>query len=158
MVDMNAMKGKKVHEIMARDIMSRFAITVFEDEPLLNAAHLLMRFKISGMPVLSRAGEIKGIITATDLFRVMGEIVIKKLESGMEVDPKILVGSVMTSGLTTIREETSLLDAIVMMWSKKIHTLPVVENGKIVGIVGRRDLLNTFYHQYQAGDGTAGKL
>ena len=158
MADMKSAEGKAVHEIVARDIMSRFAITIFEDEPLLNAAHLMMRFKISGMPVVARSGEIKGIITATDLFRIMGEIVTKKLESGLEVDANIMVKNVMTKSVSTIHEETSLIDAIILMWAKKIHTLPVVEDGKITGIIGRRDLLNAFYHQYRLGDGHSGRM
>ena len=61
----------KLKAIKAIDLMSRFAITVQEDETVTSLAHLMMRFKISGAPVVSKGGEICGIVTATDLFNLM---------------------------------------------------------------------------------------
>ncbi len=133
--------------IKARDIMSKFAITAKEDMGLMNAAHLMMRFKVSGLPVLSNAGKLIGIITATDLFRVMGEgLKTSGPESCCETGSSMKIKSVMTCEVLTVTRETLFVDIIRLMFDKNIHTLPVVENGEIVGIIGRRDVLNTYYN------------
>ncbi len=133
-------------KILARDVMSRFAITVKEDSSLLNAAHLMMRFKISGLPVMSHEGKISGIITASDLFRMMGEIVVHDvIVQNSLYKGNIMVKDVMTKDVVVVDKTTSFFDIVNTMYGKNIHTLPVVENNEIVGIIGRRDVINSFY-------------
>ena len=132
---------EKLKNIKASDLMSSFGITVYEHDLLSQAAHLMMRFKISGMPVLSKDNQIVGIITSTDLMRLMGECVRDK--DGSLKAAKI--GEQMSRSVHTIQEDTPLNKIIQLMTEKNIHTIPVVENHVIVGIIGRRDVLNAFY-------------
>lgn len=138
----------KLKKIKAEDIMSKYAITTSEDATIDSVAHLMMRFKISGIPVLSKKKEIVGIITATDLFQLM-EKVTDEMEKGVgSTDHGAQsVKSLMTRGVVSIDPGKSLYEIIRIMSEKKIHTLPVVVifNGEIRGVIGRRDVINAFY-------------
>jgi len=137
--------GVKSRGITATDIMSKFPVTIKVDMPLEAAAELMMRFKISGLPVMSLSGKITGIITATDLFRVMGEQE-EKLDLGGNTSEKYFrVDEVMSRTVQIIKQGTTLHEMVRMMFELKIHTMPVVEEGELVGIVGRRDVLNAYY-------------
>ena len=142
----------KLKRIKAMDIMSRYAITTTEETTIADIAHLMMRFKISGVPVLGKDKKISGIITATDLFKLMGKIVgdIEK-HSGFTDYYKMPVKSFMTTDVMTITPETTLYEIMKIMWERNIHTLPVVVLSKqeIMGVIGRRDVINSCY-------GTAG--
>jgi len=138
----------RLKKIKARELMSRFAITIKENETVTNLAHLMMRFKISGVPVVDKSGEIRGIVTATDLFNLMKNIV-KDMDGRTDVEnyPAIRIDALMTKDVVTITEETSLYEIMRIMCDKDIHTLPVMVLSKkeIVGVIGRRDIINAFY-------------
>src|SRR5438552_3669550 len=73
---------RRLRNMKARDVMSRFAITIKEHETMTNLAHLMMRFKVSGVPVINKNGDICGIATATDLFNLMKSF-IKAIDQGI---------------------------------------------------------------------------
>ncbi len=139
---------QKLKDIKAKDLMSKFAITIREDETITTLAHLMMRFKISGIPVCTKNGDIIGIVTATDLFNFMKKIVLQ-MEKAQEVEDcaKIKVTDLMTHDVVTITEETSLYEMMKIMCERNIHTLPVmvISKKEIIGVIGRRDILNAFY-------------
>ena len=139
---------QRLKSVKAKDIMSRFAITIKENETVMNLAHLMMRFKISGVPVTNKNGEICGIATATDLFNLMKKIVndIDK-QSISDNYSQMMVDALMTKNVVTITEETNLFEIMKIMCEKNIHTLPVMVLSKkeIIGVIGRRDILNAFY-------------
>ena len=139
---------QRLKGIKAKSLMSRFAITIKENETVMNLAHLLMRFKISGVPVVDKNGEIQGVVTATDLFNLMKNI-IRDIDGQKDLDnyPNIQVNTLMTKDVVTITEETSLFEIIKIMCERNIHTLPVMLQSKkeIVGVIGRRDIINAFY-------------
>lgn len=138
----------KLKRIKAIDIMSRYAITITEDASITDIAHLMMRFKISGVPVLSKDKSIIGIITATDLFNLMGKIVMDiEKKAGFTDYYKMPVQSLMTRDVVLITPETTLYEIMKIMCERNIHTLPVVVLSKqeIVGVIGRRDVINACY-------------
>ena len=138
----------RLKAVKAKEIMSRFAITIKENETVTNLAHLMMRFKISGVPVVSKNDEICGIVTATDLFSLMKDIV-KSMNDGKNLEnyPDTQVSSLMAKDVVTITEETTLYEIMQIMCTKNIHTLPVmvISKKEIIGVIGRRDILNAFY-------------
>lgn len=139
----------RLEAIKARDIMSKFAITVKEADLLIKAAHLMMRFKISGMPVINEEHKIVGIITATDLFRIMSS----NFASDSHLDIRgIIISDVMTKQVHSIDESASLVQMIKIMFAENIHTIPVVKGSDIVGIIGRRDVIFTYYNVVGIGD------
>ena len=139
---------QRLKKMKAKDLMSRFAITIRDEETITTLAHLMMRFKISGVPVCTKNGDVCGIVTATDLFNVMKKTV-QQMEDGHAVPDysTIRVTDMMTRDVVTVTEETSLYEMIKLMCDRNIHTLPVMVLSKkeIVGVIGRRDILNAFY-------------
>ena len=139
---------QQLKSVKAKDIMSRFAITIKENETVMNLAHLMMRFKISGVPVIDKNGEICGIATSTDLFNLM-KSTIKNMEEGTDPGnyPDMKIGALMTKNVVTITEETSLYEIMKIMCDRNVHTLPVmvISRKEIIGVIGRRDIINAFY-------------
>ena len=138
----------KLKAIKAGTIMSKFAITIKDDERITILAHLMMRFKISGVPVINKNGETCGIVTATDLFNLMRAI-ISDIDDDLELIKyqNIKVNNIMTKDAVSITEDTSLFEIAKIMCEKSIHTLPImgITKNEIVGVIGRRDILNAFY-------------
>ena len=98
MADLDIQKiEQRLRNIKAKDLMSRFAITIKENQTVMNLAHLMMRFKISGVPVVNKNGEICGIATATDLFNLMKSIT-KDVDKATNLGnyPDMQVGTLMT--------------------------------------------------------------
>lgn len=65
---------KLLSSVKVKDIMSRRVITVRPDQSLVLAAHLMLKNRISGMPVVSAGGQLVGIITQTDVFKILIEL------------------------------------------------------------------------------------
>lgn len=139
---------QRLKNIKAQDLMSKFAITIREDETITTLSHLMMRFKISGVPVCTQNGNICGIVTATDLFNFMKKMV-QQMEKEENVSDyqNVKIKDLMSDNVVTITEETSLYEMMKIMCERNIHTLPVmvISKKEIVGVIGRRDILNAFY-------------
>jgi len=137
---------KKLKEIKARDIMTREVITTGRDRDLHEVAELMIENRISGLPVVSRAGKIQGVVTETDLFMVMdmvksGDVVLAKGKKGLTP----AVSFAMSTKVTSISQNATLDEIIVLMKYRNQHTLPVVERGKMIGVIGKRDVFKSFY-------------
>lgn len=138
---------KQLKSIKVSKIMSKFAITATELTVITDVAHLMLRFKISGVPIKDEYEEVIGVVTATDLFDLIGRT---NQEIGQNEDltdySQMPVKEVMTTDVFTIDEQMSLYDVIVTMRDRKIHTLPVLsDEGVLIGVVGRRDVINAYY-------------
>lgn len=132
-------------KIKAEDIMTKDVITVKKNDTLDEIAKLMIDKRISGFPVLED-DEIVGVITANDLFLVMdliktGEIL--KDNSNNNSLPK--VNTAMSTEVITVKPNADLNEIIALMKYRNIHTLPIVENNKLVGVIGRRDVFKNFY-------------
>ncbi|MBI4309912.1 MAG: CBS domain-containing protein [Candidatus Omnitrophica bacterium] len=155
---MTALNMKKIEQrlrnIQAKEIMSRFVITIKDNETVMSLAHLMMRFKISGAPVMDKNGGICGIVTATDLFNLMRDF-IKNVERGTDMSnyADMEINMLMTKDVVTITEETSLYEIMQIMCERNIHTLPVMTASKseMTGVIGRRDIINAFYMGNRGG-------
>lgn len=137
---------KKLKSIKASDIMTKKVVTTTEAENLADIAKLMIKVRISGLPVLGRRNKLIGIITATDLFLVMdmiksGDIVTDEMRAISNPAVKFA----MSTHMVKIKRNTTLEKIISIMKYKNICTLPVVENKRLIGIIGRRDVLKNFY-------------
>lgn len=115
--------------IRVRNIMSSEVRTVSKDMPLRDLMGLMFREKHRGYPVMEN-GELQGIVTLTDLQKVPDE----------ERD-SIRVGEVMARNIYVIAPEEEASVAMKMMNEKGIRRLPVMDSGRLVGIVSREDLV-----------------
>ncbi|MFH1996987.1 MAG: CBS domain-containing protein [Candidatus Omnitrophota bacterium] len=132
--------------IKAKDIMTKHVITTTEDASLADIAELMMKMRISGMPVVAKNGSIRGVVTLEDLFVVMdmiesGDIV----ENGVSAAVSPTAAFAMSAEVVTVKENTTLNEIIAIMKNKSVHTLPVLRKGKMVGVIGRRDVFKNFY-------------
>jgi len=138
----------------ASDIMTRTVITVDEQAPIAEALRLMLGKAISGLPVVDFNNQLVGIITEGDFLR-RAELA---MEPPIAPSKKLLfgpwssaqeyvrthartVGSVMTRETLCIAEDTPLSMIVRMMEQGHVKRLPVTKDGKVIGIVSRRDVL-----------------
>jgi CBS domain-containing protein len=137
---------KRLKSIKAKDIMTKKIITATEIANLADIAKLMIKDRISGLPVLRKKNKLVGVITATDLF-----VVIDMIKSGdvVSADMRAIsnptVKFAMSTQVVKIKKSTTLEKIITIMKYKNVSTLPVVEGKRLVGVIGRRDVLKNFY-------------
>lgn len=140
----------------AGDLMTRDVAVVHPETSLLEAVKLMAGRRISGMPVVDDTGAIVGMISEGDLVRWHEGYTERQarwldmLAEGGHLAPAFLKGiqeqrrkvkSVMSPGATTVTEDTPARDVAHLMYSKNIKRVPVLRDGKLVGIVARSDLV-----------------
>jgi CBS domain-containing protein len=123
----------------ARDVMSSPVITVGPDVPVRAAAALLVSHGFTAAPVVDADRRVIGIATEADLLRN------RIRPEGWAVDdrPEPTVAAVMTRSPTSLRPEDDLADVVEMMLVENIRSVPIAEDGVLVGIVSRRDVLRS---------------
>ncbi|MGA8536320.1 MAG: CBS domain-containing protein [Thermoplasmata archaeon] len=154
--------GQPLYGSLVGDIMIRDVVTVAPTATLRTAALLLSHKRISGMPVVGEDGKVLGVLSEKDIVRVLqqgGGLVLPGGLFDLLLEPsearqkdmlarchRVLadteVKAAMTSPAQTILPTTPTVEAIRRMLSSQINRLPVVENGRLVGIVTRRDVLS----------------
>ena len=137
---------QRLKSVQVGDVMSRYPVTVEEDISIESAAHILMKFRISGIPVVDSAGALKGVITATDLFNVLHDILV---DIDSQKDPtskfQVRVQDLMAKQVHSVSESQSLYEVAKLMCEKNTYTLPVLRGKEIVGVIGRRDVIHAVY-------------
>ena len=124
--------------MLARDVMSSPVITLRPDVPVHAAAALLVSHGFTGAPVVDAEHRIIGVVTEADLVR--GRIV----PDGWTVEeegPEATVGQVMTPSPTAMPPDADLADVVARMLEHGIRSMPIVEDGRPVGVVSGRDAL-----------------
>lgn len=114
------------------DIMSDRVVTIDEREPVIAAARLLKRMNLGALPVTDRGGKLVGMLTDRD-------IVLRCVALGGDART-MTAGDVMTRGVVTATPDVKVDDAAKRMGRGQVHRLPVVENGKLVGMLSLADM------------------
>jgi CBS domain-containing protein len=131
--------------LSASDIMTVGAATIHESDTLLRALELLSDHGISALPVLDDTGKLTGILTEGDFLRSSGfhlaTLLTKPLESRRQELEGSLVREIMTHDCETTSPDTALYDAIELMDQRALKRLPVVAEGRLVGLLSRSDML-----------------
>lgn len=120
-------------DLKAREVMNTRVVAARRDTTGHDIAFQLLSGMESGLPVLEGDKKIIGVVTQFDL--------LKALEEGQDLD-SIKAQDIMTTPPITVSEDTSIKDIIALMRTERIHGVPVVRNGKLVGTVFRGDLLS----------------
>lgn len=127
------------------DIMTVGAAAVRETDSLLKAVELLADHHISALPVIGENGELTGIVTEGDFLRHTGFHLATALTKPRDQRRRELglglVREVMTRDCVTTSPDSSLYDAIALMDQLELKRLPVIAEGKLVGMLSRSDLL-----------------
>ena len=149
--------------LTASDIMTKNVITVKPDTSIEELSSLLVKNEISGVPVVDDAGALYGIVTENDLISRNKRLHIptvvsfldaaiylessKKFEQEVKRLTATKVADICVRKVISIAEETTVVDIATLMAEKKVYLIPVVRNGKVVGIVGKRDVVKAVARQ-----------
>jgi CBS domain-containing protein len=136
------------------DVMTTKVVTVDRITPYQEIDRLLTRHRLSGVPVLKMGREVVGVVSETDLLAAederrrqarMADSIGRRWHLRKQPYARLTAGALMTSPAITIGPDATIPTAARLMNTDHISRLPVVdENGKLVGIVSRRDLLSVF--------------
>ena len=132
-----------------RDLMNKRPITIDPAAPLATAIAVMREKEIRHLPVVDDTGRLVGIITDRDLrsavlapslaeFLPLG--LRRALDGATRTLQELRVKDAMTWGVVTTRPDASVSEAAAVMFESRVGSLPVRENGKLVGIVTERDI------------------
>jgi CBS domain-containing protein len=121
--------------VRTRDIMTYPVHTVRDGDPVEEAAAILANKHITAVPVVDAHECVVGMIDESDLWRWRVE--------HADAWPGAAAGDVMTSGVVSVRSDTDTGKAAATMLQHAVHTLPVLDDGQLVGVISRGDLLRT---------------
>ena len=143
--------------MQAHSLMTRDVITVHEDTSLNEVARRMSERGISGVPVLDADGNLSGIITELDMIarnaRLEVPVFLQILDASIPLELpghlrdklRHMFGTqardVMTEKVHTVTHDTELEDLVDLMLKKRVNPVPVTEDGRLVGIVSRSDLV-----------------
>lgn len=138
------------------DVMTRGVISVPPAMPLRDVARLLNEHRISGLPVVDDNGDLVGVISEADLLvKQLSRPVSRRLPMewiiGERHDPAELrrraattAAEAMSSPAITVDADRPLREAAALMIDRAVNRLPVVADGKVIGIVTRADLVRAY--------------
>lgn len=119
-----------------RDVMTSPAIRIHPDEPISVAARALEHYNIGALPVCGSDGKLCGLVTDRD-------IVIRCLAPERKPE-HTTVGQIMTGRVLTVGPDVEASEAAKLMGAQQVRRLPVVENGKLCGMVSLGDLASSW--------------
>lgn len=145
------------------DIMQTKVITINTDATIREIAKTLYDNKISGAPVVDHAGNLVGMVSEGDLlyketnprppesFGILGAIIYYRGLKQYNEDFKKLIAfkasEIMTTKVITIKKEASLMEVATIMRDRHIKRLPVMEDGRMIGIISRMDIVRSLIEE-----------
>jgi CBS domain-containing protein len=145
--------------ITVRDIMSPNVITVTPDMEIAEATRILLEKRVNGVPVVDTEGKLVGILCQSDLVAQQKQFPLpsiftlldgymplssmKRFEKEVEKIAAATVAQAMTPDPVTVEPGVSIEEVAILMVDKNFHTLPVLEGDRLIGIVGKEDVLRT---------------
>lgn len=144
--------------MIVRDLMTNDVIAVHPETPLKDVAHILVENRISGVPVVDGDGRLVGVLSEADflvkeasggsrphrrspLRWLLGD---RELEAERHRIAAIRAGEAMTVPAVSISADRALSEAARRMTDERINRLPVVEDGRLVGIITRADVVRAY--------------
>jgi CBS domain-containing protein len=119
----------------AREMMTRDVISILDEATVEDAARILARNRISGLPVVNAKGMLVGLVTEHDLIAKAGR----------------MVNEIMSRGVITVSPDTEIEQVQHLLTNQRIRRVPVVEDGRVVGIVSRSDLVRQIAMRWVCG-------
>lgn len=141
----------------AKEIMEKNIISVHPDTDIVKAAEILLKHRINGVPVVDDAGALTGILCQSDLIYQHRKIPVppifvlldgiiplassKKFNDELKKMAAVKVADAMVKNPVVVHPETPIAEIASLMVEKHFHTIPVVDEDKLVGIIGKEDIL-----------------
>jgi acetoin utilization protein AcuB len=126
-----------VDSLTVKDVMSRAPVTIQPEAPLAVALATMRKHEIRHLPVVDADGRFVGIVTDRDLRQAS----FARFRTLTQAYRDLAVQDVMTCAVVTTPPATTIARAAAVMFERRIGSLPVVEDGRLVGILTERDLL-----------------
>jgi len=117
-----------------REIMSKDVITLDPEMSVADARDVLLRYRVHGAPVVSRTEQLIGMVSFIDLSSRVG----KRVREVMATDPIVA------------DEDTPVEDVAALMLDQMVRRVPVVNGGRVVGIVSASDIVQVFLNLHEA--------
>ncbi len=127
--------------MLVKDYMTKHVVTLLPEMEILRAAHLLIRHDISGAPVLDEHGRLAGILTERDCMRVA-------MQADYHGVPGGLVKDHMSVNPQFVDPGESILKLAQLFLDGRFHRYPVLNNGHLVGVISRRDVMRAMGEFY----------
>lgn len=139
--------------MLVEERMSRPVITTHSDVPIMDAYDLMQKENIRRLPVVDREGKLVGMVSEREILQASPSkatsLSIWELNYLMA---KVTIDEIMTKEVVTVEATTPLEEAALLMADHKIGGLPVMKDGKMVGIVTETDLFKVFLELMGARD------
>ena len=145
---------RKVHDVMTKEV-----ITVNQDLAVEKLAEILWENRISGAPVVDENDNVVGVVTESDLIdqakkvhiptmiSILDSVIMLEKADKIEKEIRKMTGTtvkdICSGTLVTVNPETTLEEVATIMAEQHVHTLPVLAEGKLVGVVGKADVIRT---------------
>ncbi|MDD5439223.1 MAG: CBS domain-containing protein [Candidatus Omnitrophota bacterium] len=131
------------------NIMSEDIVVVSEDTKVGQAAHLLLRFRINGILVVKKGDKkkVKGVLTTTDLLGFLDKAFSGRIFAAekLKTVANLPVGAIAGKTVLKVQKDAEIGKVISLMHKKRIHTIPVYDGKKLVGVVGKHDIINAAF-------------
>ncbi|MCK9239061.1 CBS domain-containing protein [Desulfocurvus sp.] len=145
--------------LKAKDIMTAEPVTLAPDTDIATAARTLLDTRVNGLPVVDASGALVGVLCQSDLvaqqktlrlpsvFTLLDGLIplssTRDLEREMERIAALTVGQAMSPDPVTVAPDAPISEVATLMVDRKFHTIPVVDGGRLVGVIGKEDILRT---------------
>ena len=150
--------------LKVKDIMTTELITVSPETEVLQAAKYLLENRINGIPVVDETEKLVGILCQSDLIAQQKRLPIpsfftfmdglfstssaKQIEKQIQKIAAITVAQAMTSDPVFVEPDMGIEVVAGLMVDNGFHTIPVLHEGRLVGIVGKEDILRTLIQDH----------
>ena len=135
--------NSKMRSVVIKDHMSKKVVTLDPDMEIAHATQYLIAHNISGAPVLDEHGRLLGILTEKDCMEAV-------MQSVFHGEPVGLVSEYMSANPETVAPDQSILTLAEKLVEGRYHRYPVVDNGRLVGIISRRDVMRAMGKHFPA--------
>ena len=132
--------------MQARDVMTRDVVTVGPDTSTKYAAEVMAKRGFAALPVVDDHDRLVGIVAELDVLRdrlPADPRLHARRDRSTSDTPSLLVHGVMTAGVHTVEATDDVADIARLFVDDRLRSVPVLEDGRLAGIIGRRDLLRT---------------
>ena len=150
-----------VKKVPVTELMEADPVTTRADLPLTELVRQLKRYGFRAMPVVDDDGKLLGVVSETDLFlkekgvpfsiekvpTLLGRMVAEDELQDFEPTRQVKVEEVMASSIVTLPPTATLEDAAMLMYKRHFSLIPVVDDGKLIGVVRRIDILRRIYRR-----------
>lgn len=145
--------------LKAKDIMTTEPTVLRPEYEIASAVSTLLSMKVNGLPVVDDEGKVIGVLCQSDLVAQQKKLPLPsfftlldgfinlgnedELEGELKKMTALTVEAAMTANPYTVSPDTGVDEIATVMTEKRYYTIPVVEDGKLVGVIGEEDILRT---------------